>query len=71
MIGNLTAMESQLVMKGQKPADIQKQIEDLQKKDQSLDAGILDYVKRFMGSLTGVGNRLSNNKFNMKQYKSS
>ena len=71
MIGNLTSMESQLIMQGKKPADIQKQIEDLQKKDQGLDTGILDYVKKFMGSLTGVGSRLSNNKFNMKKYKNS
>ena len=71
MIGNLTSMESQLVMQGKKPVDIQKQIEDLQKKDQSLDTGILDYLKKFMGSLTGVGSRTSIEKFNLKQYKIS
>jgi len=71
MIGNLTSLESQLVMQGKKPVDVQKQIEELQKKDQSLDVGILDYVKKFMGSLTGVGNKLSSDKFNMKQYKIS
>ena len=62
MIGNLTSMESQMVLKGEKPADVQAQIEELQKKDKNLDDNILKYVQNFMASMSG---KLASNKFNL------